>query len=203
MTVGMAERAGRRQPGRPRSQRADQAILQATLDLFGEAGFDAMTIEGVAERAGVGKTTIYRRWPSKEDLVSAAVGTLSAELALPDTGSVRGDLVGLLQQLVRLLTSDPAGRVLPRMASEMASGSTVGQAYIETVLRPRRELIATALRRGVERGELRANLDVELAIDGLIGPVIVRRMLGGSRTALPRDLPIRLIDGALRGLASE
>ena len=201
MAVRMVAHAVKRTPGRPRSARADRAILAAALDLFGQDGFDAMTIEGVAERAGVGKTTVYRRWASKEDLVSAAVGTLTAELTLPDTGSVRDDLIGLLQQMVRLLTSEPAGRVLPRMASELASGSPVGRAYVETVLRPRRELVAIAVRRGVERGELRADVDEELAVDAIMGPLIVRRMLGGSDAGFPRSLPARLVDGALGGLA--
>jgi AcrR family transcriptional regulator len=181
--------------------RADRAILDATLDLFGRLGFDALTIEGVAELAGVGKTTIYRRWPSKEDLVSAAVGTLSAGLTLPDSGSVREDLLGLLRQLVRLLTSGAAARVLPRMASEIGSGSSVGKVYVRSVLGPRRELIMLALRRGVERGELRPDLDVELAIDAIFGPLLVRRLLGGPRAPFPRDLPERLVDGVLRGFA--
>jgi len=197
----MGERGTTKALGRPRSLRADRAILEATLDLFGDVGFEALTIEGVAELAGVGKTTIYRRWPSKEELVSAAVGTLSAGLTLPDTGSVREDLIGLVRQLVRVLTSGPAGRVLPRMASEIAAGSPVGKVYVRSVLGPRRELVARAIRRGMERGELRPDLDVELAMDAVLGPLIVRRLLGGPRTAFPRDLPERLVDEALRGLA--
>lgn len=201
MAPPMTEPSARRPPGRPRSPRADKAILRATLELFGEVGFEALTIEGVAERATVGKTTIYRRWPSKEELVSAAVGTLSADLAVPASGSVRDDLIDLLRQMIRFITSEPAGRVLPRMASEMAAGSSMGRAYVRMVIGPRRELVAGALRRGVERGELGEDLDVELAIDALIGPLIVRRMLGGPRTTFPRELPERLVDGALRGLA--
>jgi AcrR family transcriptional regulator len=203
MARRMAEPAVRKPPGRPRSARADRAILEATLELFAEVGPDAMSIEGVAERAGVGKTTVYRRWPSKEELVSAAVGTLSADLAVPETGSVREDLIDLVRQLIRFITSEPAGRVLPRMASEMAAGSPMGRTYVAMVIGPRRELVADALRRGIERGELREDLDVDLTIDSLIGPMIVRRMLGGPRTPFPRDLPARLVDAALQGLARE
>jgi AcrR family transcriptional regulator len=191
-----------RRPGRPRSERADRAILQATLDLFGEVGFEALTIEGVAERAGIGKTTVYRRWTSKEELVCAAVGTLSAEIHLPDTGSTRDDLVGLVRQMIRLLTSEPTGRVLPHMAGEVTSGSPVGRTYVRTVLEPRRGIIGGAIRRGVERGELRDDLDPELAIDQIIGPVIVRRLLGGPNQTPPRDLAERVVDGALGGLAA-
>jgi AcrR family transcriptional regulator len=201
MAVRMTEPAVRKPPGRPRSPWADRAILEATLELFGELGFEALTIEGVAERAGVGKTTIYRRWPSKEELVSAAVSTLSADVAVPETGSVRDDLVDLVRQMIRFITSEPAGHVLPRMASEMASGSPMGKTYVRMVIEPRRDLVAAALRRGVGRGELREDLDLNLAIEALIGPLIVRRMLGGPRAAFPRELPARLVDGALRGFA--
>lgn len=201
MTLVTTRPEARKAPGRPRSERADRDILKAALDLFGEVGFEALTIEGVAERAGVGKTTVYRRWASKAELVSAAVGTLSAELRLADTGSTRDDLVDLVRQMIRLLTSEPAGRVLPHIAGEIASGSSVGRMYVRTVLGPRREIVAEAVRRGVERGDLRPELDGELAVDQIMGPVIVRRMLGGPIAPPPRDLAERVVDGALRGLA--
>jgi AcrR family transcriptional regulator len=201
MEAEMPEHTTARRPGRPRSARADRAILAAALELFAEVGPDAMSIEGVAERAGVGKTTIYRRWSSKEELVSAAVGTLSEDLSAPDAGTVRDDLVGLARQMIRTLASEPTGRVLPRIASEMASGSSIGRTYARTVLGPRRELVGAVLRRGLERGELRADLDVELAIDELIGPLIVRRLLGGPGSATTGSLPEHLVDAVLRGLA--
>ena len=188
-----------RSPGRPRSLRADQAILDAATHLLVEQGFDAMTIEGVAELAGVGKTTIYRRWSTKEDLVVAAVGALSAEVAVPDTGSVRGDLVGLLEQMARLLSGTVPGRALPRMVAEVAEGTSVGRAYAEQVIGPRRAMFAIVLRRGIERGELSADLDVALAIDVLMGPLIVRRLLGGPRGFSTKGLPTTLVDGFLAG----
>jgi AcrR family transcriptional regulator len=200
MAARMTETEARRSPGRPRSERADRAILEAALDLFVEAGFDAMTVEGVADRAGVGKTTVYRRWSSKEDLVSAAVGRLSAAVGAPDTGSVRGDLVGLAEALIDVLTSTDAGRALPRMAGEVAAGSALGRAYVRSVLGPRRRLVAAVLRRGIERGELPRDLDVELAIDTFIGPLLIRRLLGGQRPRYPRDLPARLADHVLDGI---
>jgi AcrR family transcriptional regulator len=188
-----------RPPGRPRSARADRAILDAALAAFIEHGFDGMSIEGVAERAGVGKTTIYRRWASKEELVAAAVGTLVREVAVPDTGSVRDDVLVLVRQLVRLFRSGEAGGALPRMVGEVASGSALGRAYVEQVILPRRRMAAEAVRRGIARGELREDLDVELAIDQLLGPLIVRRLFAGP-SSLSLNLPERIVDAALRGM---
>ena len=191
-----------RPPGRPRSARADRAILGAATELLVEQGFDAMTIEGVAELAGVGKTTIYRRWPTKEDLVVAAVGGLSADVAIPDTGSVREDLVGLLEQMARLLSETVPGRALPRMVAEVAAGTGVGRAYADRVIGPRRAMFALVLRRGLERNELPADLDVELAIDMLMGPVIVRRLLGGPRGPSTKGLAGTIVDGLIAGVAA-
>jgi len=81
-----------KRPGRPRSVESHQAILQATLDLLGEVGFDCMSIDAIAARAGVGKTTIYRRYSSKEELVASAIESLREEIVIPDTDSLWGDL---------------------------------------------------------------------------------------------------------------
>src|SRR6266567_7922740 len=110
-----------RSPGRPRSLRAERAILDATLDLLASEGFDRLTVEGVAAMAGVGKATIYRRWASKLDLVLAAVGELSVH-PLPEltTGSTRDDLVTLLRHVIEALTGTIAGRILPGLIAETA-----------------------------------------------------------------------------------
>ncbi|HEX9122722.1 MAG TPA: TetR/AcrR family transcriptional regulator [Actinomycetota bacterium] len=188
-----------RPPGRPRSARADRAILEAALAAFVEQGFDGMSIEGVAERAGVGKTTIYRRWASKEELVAAAVGTLVQDVDVADTGAVREDVLALVRQLARLFRSRDAGAALPRMVGQVASGSPLGRAYVEQVIMPRRRAAAEALRRGIRRRELREDLDVELAVDQLLGPLIVRRLFAGA-SSLRRDLPEQIVDAALRGM---
>jgi len=189
-----------RPPGRPRSARADRAILDASLALFVEEGFDAMTVEGVAARSGVAKTTIYRRWDSKEDLVVAAIARMIGDVRTPDTGSLREDLVDLLTQMTILLTGTVAGQVLPRMLGEVARQTPLGRAYVAGVLQPRFRELDTVLRRGVERGELPADADLELARDLVIGPMIVRRVLGRMPRRRVREAAERLTDTVLAAL---
>jgi AcrR family transcriptional regulator len=191
-----------RPPGRPRSARADRAILDAALALFVEEGFDAMTVEGVAARAGVAKTTVYRRWGSKEDLVVAAIARMIGDVRTPDTGSLRDDLVDLLTQMTTLLTGTVAGEVLPRMLGEVARQTPLGRAYVAGVLQPRFRELDMVLRRGVERGELPADADLELARDLVIGPMIVRRVLGRMPRRRLREAAERLTDTVLAALRS-
>jgi len=114
------------------------------------------------------------------------------------TGSVRGDLLALAQLFVDLLLNTTTGRVLPRMIGEIATGSPLGRRYADSVIRPRRGLAAELFRRGMARGELPPDLNVELAVDALFGPIIVRRLLAGERIA--DDFAERLVHGVLHGL---
>jgi len=188
-----------RPPGRPRSARAHQAILDAAVALFVEEGFEGMSVEAVAARAGTGKTTIYRRWPSKEDLVIDAIAQVLAAPPTTDTGSVREDLVRLGRELHGLMSSSVTGGVFPRMTAEVATGSRLGRLYGQRVIGPRREALAVALRRGIDRGELPEDADVELAIDLLVGGLLLRRLTGRLRRSDPT--PDRAVDMLLAGLA--
>ena len=188
-------------PGRPRSARAHQAILDAAVALFIDEGFEAMSVEAVAARAGVGKATIYRRWRSKESLVIDAIAQLLAEPPSPDSGSVLRDLVGLGRELYQLMTSAATGGVFPRMAAQVARGSPLGRLYEERVIGPRRAVLALALRRGIERGELPGDVDIELAIDLLVGCLLLRRLTGRlepSHTAVP-ERAVNVVLAGLRG----
>ncbi len=110
-----------RRPGRPRSAEADEAILAAAVDLFAECGFDGMTVEGVAARAGVGKGTIYRRYPGKLDLIIAASRYFAQEREpAVDTGTIAGDLRALIDWLIGVFTSSPVGTAMPMMVAERA-----------------------------------------------------------------------------------
>lgn len=120
--------AGERPRGRPRSAEAHRAILEATLDLLAEVGYGRLTIEGVAARAGVGKTTIYRRWPSKPALVVAVAERLAEKVRRPDTGSTRRDLVLLLRDIIDVFTTTMAGRIVPGMIAEMAERPDLAEA---------------------------------------------------------------------------
>lgn len=161
--TSIAKQPPARSLGRPRSARAHQAILDATIDLFVEQGYQGMSIEGVAARAGVGKTTIYRRWTSKGDLILDAIEELLFDVHPRDTGSLRDDLADLLVQLQTVLTSSRFGEVFPRMVPEIAAGSPLGRAWLEQVIEPRFAILRSMLRRGVDRGELPKDVDLEVA----------------------------------------
>ncbi len=164
--------------GRPRSAMAHEAILNAAVALFIEQGLEGMSVEAVAAKAGVGKATIYRRWPSKEELIIEAVSQIFAEPATPDTGSVRDDLLDSGRELHVLMSASLTGEVFPRMAAEVARHSPLGRLYSERVIGPRRAILEQELHRGIERGELPESTDVELAIDHLVGVLLLRRLTG-------------------------
>ena len=196
-TQSLPPDAGR--PGRPRSAAAHEAILRAAVALFIEQGFEGMSVEGVAARAGVGKATIYRRWPSKEELVMDAIIRVFEEPAGPDTGSVRDDLVQASRELAALMSTSPAGEVFPRMAPEVARATPLGRLYGQRVVGPRRAIFEQALRRGIVRRELSRDTDVELATDQVVGILLLRRLTGRLRRS-DTALAERAVDMLLAGL---
>ena len=184
-------------PGRPRSARADAAILDATLELLAEGGYAALTMEGIADRAGVGKATLYRRWKSPEEVVAAAVATFVEEIRIPDTGSLEEDLRLLMHRAVEVYRGRP-GRVLPGLLAAMAASEEVGRAVREHFLDGRRAALATVVDRAVERGELDPAVDVELVLDFLGGPLFYRILVTGG--ALDDALAGGVVDVVLRGV---
>lgn len=182
--------------GRPRSEEAHQAILDATLALLAEVGFSALTVEGVAGRAGVGKATIYRRWPSKLPLVVEAFGGLpSFEDA--DTGSLEGDLKAMLRSYLELFHKTPLAAVLPALASERAHDPALAELF-DPVLLQRRSPLVQALERAVARGEISADLDLDLAADLIVGPIAVRLFFTGRK--IHAKLVDPMVDLALQGI---
>ncbi len=191
-------------PGRPRSERAHQAILRATLELLLEQGFAEMSVEGVATRAGVGKATIYRRWPSKADLVAEAVGRLSHKALDPvDTGSVRGDLILLAEQAFHTQEAGEVTEIMLKLMNERARYPELQAAFIRRVVQPRRRIVAEILERGIARGELRPDVDIDLLIDVLIGPIVYRSMLAAKHPpTVDRGTLERVIDMVFDGVAT-
>lgn len=184
--------------GRPRSEEAHQAILDATLALLGEVGFSALTVEGVAGRAGVGKATIYRRWPSKLPLVVEAFGELPS-LEDADTGSLASDLKAMLRSYLDLFNKTPLAAVLPALASERAHDPALAELF-DPVLLQRRSPLVQALERAVARGEVSADLDLDLAADLIVGPIAVRLFFTGRKIHAKMVDP--MVDMALHGIRS-
>jgi AcrR family transcriptional regulator len=184
-----------RSPGRPRSAEADEAIVRATLEILLEEGFRGFSVEAVRQRAGVGKATIYRRFPDKDALVAAAIESVLVELEAPDTGSIMGDAEALLAQMA------PGASFAPRLLAEAANNPEMHKIFRRVLIEPRREVVRVVLRRAVERGELREDLDLEIVIDLLAGPPIYRLLLdGGDPTAL-QERGTKPVEMLLEGLA--
>jgi AcrR family transcriptional regulator len=163
-----------------------------------------MSIEAVAARAGVGKATIYRRWPSKADLVAEAVASLKDhQLVDFDSGSVREDLVKLGEQVFKPKESNEVTEVMLKLMSARARHPELQEAFLRHVIEPRRRIVAEVLQRGIERGEIRADVDVEVAVDVLMGFVSYRHMVSaGHRRIYIRGGLAGVIDIVLDGIAT-
>jgi AcrR family transcriptional regulator len=164
---------------RPRSAESHAAILQAALELVVEDGLRGTTIEGIAARAGVGKATIYRRWKTKEELFIEALRTVAFPLPDPDTGSLRGDVEAIIAFNLEHATRK-AALLMPRLMVEAADDPELFAVMQDVLVEPRRAVLRTILRRGVQRGEVRDDVDPEAATDLLIGPFIYAVLVTGA-----------------------
>ena len=188
--------------GRPRDARADRAILEATLELIAERGVYEFRTEDVAARAGVGKGAIYRRYGSKDELVTAGIAALvNEEIVVPDAGSTREDLLVLMREAVELYRGSLAARLMPTLIGAMAQKPELARAFRDGFLAGRRAALSEVLRRGVERGDLRPELDVELALDVLGGPLFYRLLVTGG--PIDEQLAAGVADLILRGFSPD
>ncbi len=185
----------------PRVVRSRAAILRATADLLIESGAAGVTIEGIAERSGVAKTTIYRHWKTRSQLVFAAFESLFKPVAPPEhSGPLRSQLETMLGQLARGLNES---RWAPAVTALIDSGDRDPELrqLIHDFLVVRMENARGLLRAGIERGELRAGLDVDVAVGLLVGPVFYRRLV--SREPLDDALVRLVVDQFLLGASVE
>ena len=185
--------------GRPRSEEAHDAILRAAIALIRQVGYDAVTMDGIAAHAGVGKATVYRRWKAKEALVADAIRGILLAVPAPDTGSTAGDLLALLRAALGMYRDPATGPLLSGLVAAMARSAPIARAVRAGFGAVWREAVGVVLRRGIARGELRAGLDLDLAIDLLSAPFFYRYLMTGARVdeALARDV----VAVVLRGLA--
>jgi AcrR family transcriptional regulator len=187
-------RVTRRQGNGPRQA---AAIFHATVDLLTEHGYDGLTIEGVAARAKVNKTTIYRWWPSKDALLAAALMESEIlELTVSDTGTLRGDLIAVTDQVVRLLTTEPGGRIT---RAAFGGLDRPGLAYfVKEFCGKRTTQEASIFQRAADRGELTATVDPEMVVDLLAGAVWFRLLV--RQTPMPDGYTEAMVDAVLAGL---
>ncbi len=189
-----------RRPGRPRSEQAEQAIIEATLDLFAEQGFEGVCVEAVAARAGVGKATIYRRWPNKEELLLAALGSMKSPFPEPEGASVRDDLVAMLIVMCEDKADPRKARRYALLLGEGGKYPRLMARYKETVVKPRYDAIRAVIGRGIETGELRADVDIEIALLTLTGTVLAKEKSAVGE--LNAGFAARIVDEVLLGLAA-
>jgi AcrR family transcriptional regulator len=185
-------------PSRKRSNSARQAILTAAFALLEEEGFERLSIEGVAARAGVGKTTIYRWWPTKGVLaVEAFLEAVTPTIAFRHSGSARNDIVRQMKALAKLYRGH-TGHLVCQMIGASQLDPTMRKAFTEGFLYPRRECAYAVFRRGVAGGEFRADVDRDVAIDALYSPIYYRLLASGA--PIDEAFLDRHIDLILRGL---
>jgi AcrR family transcriptional regulator len=191
-----------RPPGRPRSERADRAIIDATIALLAqEGGVAGVSIEAVAGRAGVGKTTIYRRWPHKEALIIDALAALKEPIPVLRGESASEDL----RVVARAFMTDKTDRKRLDCYWSIMSGADkypqLMARFVREIIEPRREVMREVLRRGIAAGQLRADLDVEVTLWLIMGAVAQRsRALGTA--PIPGDFADRVVDAVLSGIAA-
>jgi AcrR family transcriptional regulator len=191
-----------RTPGRPRSAAADQAILQATLDVLAEEGYRGLTIEAVRARAGVGKATVYRRWSSKEALVVDAVRHLNQEMHVPeDGGSLVADFAAVSAQAVAAARLTNAPVVMARIVAESRTNPDLHAIFFENLINPRRQVMRAIMQRAQERGEIRPDIDPELVVDLVVGPVLYRSLIVGTPMEDLAELPAQVLDAVLNGVS--
>jgi AcrR family transcriptional regulator len=185
--------------GRPRSEKARKAVLDAAAELLLARGLSAVSMDAVAERAGVSKATIYRWWPTKETLALDALYSEWDGRPHPrDTGSLRGDLLALLRPWARLASSRPYGRVIAALVTEAQTDPVFAAEYRHRVVEPRRDQARAIFRRAIERGEIPADTKIEVALDLLYGP-LYHRLLHGHAPLNDRFTQ-DVIDMALNGI---
>jgi AcrR family transcriptional regulator len=187
--------------GRPREARVDEAIADAVAELLAEVGYDSLTIEGVAARAGVAKTTVYRRWSSKTQLVGDALEVRArGRVRAPDTGSLAGDLLAHVQAVSDALAA-PIGRAIMGLVSGARRNPELSEALHEGFIAARRGEVAELLARAESRGELRSDLDHGVVIDLIISPLWYRALVWCESPGTDRLQA--LVDILLPGLTAE
>src|SRR3984893_904282 len=169
-------------PGRPRRSATSHAILKATREILAQGGVHGLTVEGVPAGSGVAKPTIYRRWRSKEDLALAALLEVIQEEPKPvrHVGGTQRALSAYLGRLIDNLNSKLYGRIVRGLISDLGIDLELARGFRERVLARRVAVVRELLQRGIERGELRRDLDLEIAVDLLLGPIYYRLLISGE-----------------------
>jgi AcrR family transcriptional regulator len=207
MTTTSGSEQGIRKPGRPRSAQAHKAILNSTLELLAEEGFQGLSIEEVAARAGVGKTTIYRRWSSKEELVIDAINAVQVNLSMVDTGNFRDDLLTLFKTAYQSMMARPLlEQLVVKIIGEYQTNPEIFQVFITQLLVPRFQQFRHMVEQAQARNEIRRDIDWTLVIELVAGSLyfhwIITRFLVPSSSFTPDEWVEQMIDMVMHGIGT-
>jgi AcrR family transcriptional regulator len=207
MTTTSGSEQGIRKPGRPRSAQAHKAILNSTLELLAEEGFQGLSIEEVAARAGVGKTTIYRRWSSKEELVIDAIHAVQVNLSMVDTGNFRNDLLTLFKTAFQSMMARPLlEQLVVKIIGEYQTNPEIFQVFITQLLVPRFQQFRHMVELAQARNEIRRDIDWTLVIELVAGSLyfhwIITRFLVPSSSFTPDEWVEQMIDMVMHGIGT-
>ena len=184
--------------GRPRDERIDTEVVSAVLNVLRDGGYGAVTIDGIARKVKRARTSLYRRWPSKRALVAYAVVSEMGHNPAADTGALRGDLEAAVETLLNAFAG-PLGQALAGLVADMAQDGDLAQIIRQEVLAARRKSMREAVTRARTRGEVRPDVDVELALDMLTGPFYFRTLFGHA--PITRRMTRDVVDYVLRVVA--
>jgi AcrR family transcriptional regulator len=207
MTTASEPEQELRKPGRPRSAQAHKAILNSTLELLAEEGFQGLSIEEVAARAGVGKTTIYRRWSSKEELVIDAINAVQVDLSMVDTGNFRNDLVTLFKTAYQSMMASPLlEQLVVKIIGEYQTNPEIFQVFITQLLVPRFQQFRRMVEQAQARNEIRRDIDWTLIIELVSGSLyfhwIITRFIVSSSSFTPDEWVEQMIDIVMQGIGT-
>lgn len=208
MTTTSEPEQGQRKPGRPRSAQAHKAILDATLELLAQEGFQGLSIEDIAARAGVGKTTIYRRWSSKDELVIDAIHEIQVDLTTVDTGNFRNDLVILFKAANQGIMTHPLlPQLVLRLISEFQANPEIFQVFLTQLLIPRIQRFMYMVEQAQARGEIRRDIDWTLAFELITGPIFIHLLishyLAPSMSSSDDKWIEQMIDAVMDGIGTK
>jgi AcrR family transcriptional regulator len=189
-----------RRRGRPRSEEAELAMLDAAIELLAEHGYGGLTVEAVAARAGVAKTTVYRRWPGKDELLVDALNTVKGPLAQPPGGTVEHELKWLMEHMRKAWLNSNHGRIMRRLAAEGSDQPELYRMFRDRVVEPRRAITRSILERGKVEGSVRPDTDIDAVIGMLAAPVIVAVMMHGENNLTRKHVEF-VVETVLAGIA--